>query len=258
MTTSSDMAAPISASVLLLPRASRAFLVGTTGTGKSTLAEVMLKEYQLAVPNLMTLIVDTKPRFKAERELNGLTTEQSGRYRKWGYGSGVIPGSYVLPMRGTAKSELDQVWRLGGSVAIAHAERKHERSWASHVATQFYEGYGAKRPRLLFVDELADFYEFRTLADIFQRVARNGRERDVALIAGSQRPRKVPVEMLTEMRRIYMFQLDFIDDLKHVWEFGIPRGVTPPLGHNFYMFDKDLRLESPSHGYYILNLEVGV
>lgn len=252
-----DLAVQNRANVLVPPRASRSFLVGTTGTGKSTLIEVLMKSYQVVYGQdnpVRTLIVDTKPRFRAQYELNGFSTKLSKRYAKWGYGSGVIEGSFVLSGAGNIKSELDQVWRLGGHTAIVHTERESEWGYASDVATEFYESYGANTPRLLLVDELADFFRYRATGDIFQRVARNGRERDVALLTGSQRPRKVPVETLTEMRRLYMFKLDFIEDIKHVWAFGIPRGTKRPTGHVFYMYDKDLEMENPSNAYYELSL----
>src|SRR6266700_200734 len=181
--------------------APRAFACGTTGTGKSTLLECMMSEYQRTYstennnPNwfnktwkgVRTLIIDTKPRFRAEMELSGISTSLSRRYVKWGYGSDVIPGSYALQQKhaGSIKSQLDQIWRLGGHTAICSTERETEWSWASECATTFFERYGASIPRLLFVDELGDFFKYRSMADIFQRVARNGRERDMAFIAGS-------------------------------------------------------------------------
>lgn len=254
------------ASPLILPRiqdekgywkAPRAYCVGMTDSGKSTLMEVLMNNYQrfYSTPKSLvrTLIVDTKPRFKADLELNGLRTGQTGRYRKWQYGADVIPGSYLLPRYTSAKSELDNVWNLGGSVAIVQAERKEEWGDLIDYVREFYEAYGAKYPRLIVVDELADFYERRTLTDIFQRVARNGRERDCALIAGSQRPRKVPVEIMTEMLRLYLFQLEFWEDIKHIAQFGIPQDVQMPQGHTFYLWDRKMRFNNPSNMYYELD-----
>ena len=246
-------------SVLLLPKSSRAFLVGMTGTGKSTLGEVLMNEYKKAYSHnkkkVRTLIVDTKPRWKAEREINGLPTSLSGRYRKWGYGSGIIPNSYCLSgFTDRIEGELDQILRLGGEVAIAHAETEDEWPYVSQVATSFYENYGSEFPRLLFVDEIGDFFKYRSLGDIFQRVSRNGRERDVALIAGSQRPRKVPVEILTEMTRLYMFELDFKEDIARTMQFGVPEDVKMPTGWSFYMYDRKMKRNPPSDGYYKLDL----
>jgi DNA helicase HerA-like ATPase len=254
-----DTAETVDACVLCQPRSSRSFLVGTTGTGKSTLAEIMAKEYQKAYSQpkkpVRTIIADTKPRFRAEWELNGFPTRSSGRYSKWGYGAGILAGSYVIPCVGHAEREIEQVWRLGGNTVIVQTENESDWHYVSEAVASFYEDWGAEHARLVFVDELADFYKYRSLGDIFQRISRNGRERDVALISGSQRPRKVPVEVMTEMLRLYMFQLDFWEDIKHVSQFGIPSDIEKPEGHMFYMFDKRLRMHYPSNAYYELTLK---
>jgi hypothetical protein len=255
-----------SASVLILPRqekkAPRAYLVGATDTGKSTLMEVLMAEYQAAYsePKLpvRVLICDTKPRFRAERELSGISTKNTGRYKKWFYGSLPIPGSYALNIGGNIRSELDTVWSYGGTVAIISAEAEEQWDYVADCAREFFDGYGAKYPRLLVVDELADFFQFRKLGYIFQRISRNGRERDCALIAGSQRPRKVPIEVMTEMSRLYMFELQFDEDFDHIMQFGVPRAVrrtlAQPSGHQFYLYDRKLKLNHPSHSYYELDL----
>jgi hypothetical protein len=257
-----------SAKVLTLPRiekkAPRAYLVGATDTGKSTLMEVLMAEYRAAYstskPRLPVriLICDTKPRFRAQRELDGRSTEASGRYSKWYYGSQPVPDSYACNVWGNPRSELDTVWAYGGRVAIISAESEDQWDAVSSYARSFFEDYGARYPRLLVVDELADFFKYRRLGDIFQRVARNGRERDCGLIAGSQRPRKIPVEVMTEMSRLYMFELQFDEDLEHVMQFGIPRSIRKllriPTKHEFYMFDRHLKLEEPSNRYYELNI----
>lgn len=207
---------------------------------------------------MRTLICDTKPRFRAQKELDGRSTEASGRYSKWFYGSEPVPDSYVCNIGGNPKSELDTVWAYGGRVAIISAESEDEWDSVSAYARSFFEDYGARYPRLLVVDELADFFKYRRLGEIFQRVARNGRERDCGLIAGSQRPRKIPVEVMTEMSRLYMFELQFDEDLDHVLQFGIPRSIRKtlrvPTGHEFYMFDRHLKLEVPSNSYYELDM----
>ena len=188
-------------------------------------------------------------------EMNGFPTKWSRRYAKWGYGSGIVANSYAIPRSGNIKGNLDQIWRLGGTVAIASAEGERDWGWASECARVFYESYGASHPRLLFVDELSDFFKYRTLSDIFQRVARNGRERDCALIAGSQRPRKIPVEIMSEMNRVYLFHIDYEEDIKNILRYGVPKDtIIPPMGHTFYMWDNDLGAVKPSDDYYQLNI----
>lgn len=247
-----------SAQVLTLPRSSRAFLVGSTKSGKSTLAEVMVSQYkeeysQERIP-VRTLIVDTKPRFKAQYELNGLETKHTRRYSKWGYGS-FIPNSIVMPLSVDPEDAIDQAWRLGSDTIIATAEKKTEWKLVNEYVVTFYERYGAHFPRLVYIDELADFFEIRILNDIYQRIARNGRERDCAMIACSQRPRKIPTEVMSEMTRLYLFNLDYWQDIKHIMEFGVPWEVRPPKGHNFYLYDRELREKYPSNAVFQLDME---
>ena len=200
------------------------------------------------------LVADTKPRFIAQKELSGFSTKLTGRYRKWGIGSDVFPDSFVLPVEQHIKSSLDRVWQLHGTTAIATAESENQWGFVSEAVTHFYEDYGAKIPRLVFVDELSDFYKYRSMGEIFMRIARNGRERNVALIACSQRPRKIPTEVMSEMKRLYMFELPYEQDVKHVYEFGIPKDVQIPLNHTFYMYDRHMRDKFPSNAYHVLNL----
>lgn len=253
------MASEARNNVLVLPKASRAYLVGETGTGKSTVAEILALEYARAYSTakqaVRTLVIDTKPRFKAEHELSGVTTKTSRRYAKWGMGSDVFGNSYALARQQGIKTELDRVWGLGGTIAIAHADGERDWGYVARVAATFYEAYGAAIPRLIYVDELADFFKYRSMGEIFTRIARNGRERNIALIACSQRPRKIPTEVITELKRLYMFSLSYKDDIKHVYEFGIPPDTQPPEGHTFYMYDKELKLQWPSNAYHELQLK---
>jgi hypothetical protein len=201
------------------------------------------------------LVIDTKPRFHAEWELNGLSTNTTRRYKNWGIGSKVFKNSFVVPGNQNVKKELDFIWSLKGNVAIVHAERAADLPFVSHVASVFFDSYSASIPRLVFVDELADFYRRVSLGDIFMRIARVGRERNCALIACSQRPRKIPTEVITELKRLYMFELSYREDMKHIYEFGIPEYVVKPEGHAFYMYDKELKFSFPSNAYHELRLE---
>ncbi len=248
-----------SQSVLLLPKASRAYTVGETGMGKSTLDEVLCLTYQDTYGSskfpVRTFVADTKPRYRAEKELNGFSTLVTRRYAKWGLGSDAFRNSYALNIDGTnAGSQLKRVWALGGTTAIASVERRSDMWFVIEALEHFFDDHGAKIPRLVFIDEAADFYRKGMNTDILERIARVGRERNCALIAGSQRPRKVPTEFMTEMKRLYMFYLSFVEDIKHIQEFGIPKPL-PEIGKfQFYLFDKELRFQFPSNALHELVL----
>jgi hypothetical protein len=229
-------------------------ILGEKGTGKSTLAETLLKNLERLDP-VRILIVDSKPRFMAQWDLSGLPAKR--HYKKWGMGS-YWPGSYRLPLTGDFYEELQSVWRNGGKVAIAQCEDEQGMPALLACVRAFYRKYGAKIPRILYVDEQADFFEHvKAGSGLFQLIARQGRERNVTSLAGSQRPRFIPKSLLTEASRIFAFKMDYIDDVKHIWEMGLPKHLSLPQrkDHSFLFFDKDDPESEHSGKYYILGKE---
>ncbi len=242
--------------VLQLSPSSRTIVVGESGSGKTTLAELMVTLLRQRQPKTQCLYIDSKPRFRAEYELNGLSTKASRRYRKWDkkYGE-TIPGSYVLPLR-DPKAELEQIWRLGGHVAIAQTNSSDEWGSLMAAAEAFYEDSFGKVERLVYVNELSDFFEVKKIGGIFWLIARSGREKKVSLIAETQRPVYVPKVVMTESVQIYLFKLKYLEDMKRMWEMGIPRDVEPVKeDHTFFYWHTKEMKRSPSGEYYRLRLQ---
>lgn len=233
-------------SQVALPTSARGFLVGGTGTGKTTLAEKLIAQFHQANPSAKILILDSKPRFRAQWRVNNLTAR--GLYKKWGYGE-VYPGSYVLDLIDPS-AELKAVWRSGGHVAIAQIERKAYIEALKITLDRFYEDYGARTPRLVYVDEVADFYDGSGRASVndpILTIARAGRERNVSLLTATQRPKGVPKSLLTELSQLYMFGLDWRDDREHLRDMGVPdEAPYPEWEHSFLFWDKKLKANPPS------------
>jgi hypothetical protein len=151
--------------------------------------------------------------------------------------------------------ELDTVWKRGGRVAIAQVSDREQWGFLADCARTFYEKYGAKRPRILYVDEQADFFEVMRLGGIFQQTARSGRERNITYVAATQRPRFIPKVLLTEVSRIYLFELEYSKDRDHMAEVGIPKELAiKPEEHSFLYWDKALKQKAPSGLIYQLDL----
>lgn len=247
-------AARIPLKALALQKKERGLAVGKTESGKSTLAERLITQFLDENPTARILIADSKPRFRAEWTLDGVRADW--KYRKWEYGA-AVPGSFLLPLR-NPESELANVWRLKGHVAIAQVDKKDEWWKLAQCIDIFYEKWGAKWPRLVYVDEAADFYEgsvgARTGNSIL-RVIRSGRERNVAFLGASQRPRGLPKSFLTEVSKLYLFELDWIEDVKHLRENGLGKEVAvPQRPYVYYFFDKRARTNPASGKYYQLAL----
>jgi hypothetical protein len=133
--------------------------------------------------------------------------------------------------------------------------RISDLSWLEYCATIFYGEYSDRIPRAICVDELADFYEIsrRSGTGIFTQAARSGRELNIALFAASQRPSYIPTVVMTECDRLYLFQLDYKEDMKKVYSMGVPQDVrVPSVDHSFFYWDKFLRFSGQSGLYYKL------
>jgi len=232
----------------------RTMVLGRTGSGKSTLQDNLLLRYLALYPTARVLIIDSKPRFKAEYSTSGNTAER--HYKKWSRGN-FLQGSYRLENKGDIKPQLDTIWRMRGRVAIAQTRPGDlaDLAWLEGVARVFYGSYSDKTPRLIMIDELADFFEVRRSGGIFHQAARSGRELGIGMLAGSQRPSYIPTVVMTESDRLYLFNLDYSEDMKKVHQMGVPKDVAAPsVDHSFFYWNKFTKFSGASGKYYILDL----
>lgn len=214
----------------------RGFLVGGTDTGKSTLAEALVVDFYLRYPSARILILDSKPRFKAERDHHGRSAKR--RYRHQSHGP-VVPGSITV----STPDQLDTAWTIGARIVIAQGAGSRDVPALLSCAHRFLDTSRANRPQLLVVDETMDFFSAngqpRGGDDVLVRVARAGRERGTGALYCSQRTKGIPAQLMEEQTRCYLFRLDYRADVKRLWEMGFPPGVMPPsVRHAFIYWTK--------------------
>lgn len=195
----------------------------------------------MRVPKLEVLILDSKPRFRGEYETTGLRADR--RYRKWDHGT-AISDSYVLSLRGS-DAGLGDALRLGARVIIAQATEESEFPRLLDAAYAFYKTARSSQPRLIYVDEVMDFYKIggHTVGNnALLRAARAGRELGLGLLIASQRPRHIPVQLVQEANKLYLFKLRNQNDVDHLEEFGTPSELwrhVPDEQHWFYYYDHE-------------------
>lgn len=150
----------------------------------------------------------------------------------------------LLPVNSDPKKALANVWRHG-RIALAQTDgRASGVAWTVHVIDQFLDEARAGRPQLVYVDEGLDFFHSNSVArggsDAILRCARAGRERGLSLLFGTQRPKGIPVQIRTELTKLYLFALDYASDVKELEEMGYPGKRFPPSenDHIFTYWDK--------------------
>lgn len=246
---------------LRVPHKGRMLAVGMTESGKSTLCErligMWLEEYG---DKARVLIIDSKPRFRARWRLDGWPAAYL--YRKWSQDHGSEPfAESVLVDLNHIHASLKRIWSDGvplpagerSRVAIAQGNLSL-LPWLSAAANAGYEQAKRGRETLIYYDEFADFFGSSGIAsrgDPGLQIVRSGREKHVAFLAASQRPKGIPKSALTEMTSAAIFNLSYAKDLEHLQEIGFPdpidywRLMRNP--HSFYYFN---RREPDMRGYY--------
>lgn len=234
----------------------RGMLLGETRTGKSTTASQLITWYSEDYPKSFTLLVDTKPRFRGERELDGRPTAISRRYKRQDWGE-EIPGSVVLPLR-NVQQEIRMARNLKFRIAIAQIPHR-SKEYLGLCGMAMYHAYNDRPPRqplLVYVDEMNNFFRLSSAPAIAREaivmIITSGGERSVGFLGAAQRPRNISVEALESMTKLYWFHTPFGEDVKHLKNMGIPATArTPNEFYRFYFFDKYTRKE----GMAMLNLQ---
>ncbi len=225
----------------------RAILVGANGTGKSTLANHLLTAFRKDIPNARILILDTKPRWRAQALADGTSPRLT--YKAMAKGD-TIPGSVSL----SRMVDWPLVWdRDTNPTQTVIAQRIQGKNWKDQSATQrntmafvvqcaerFFATQDAARPSLLYIDEGHDFYHASAAAmagsDIIQRCYRAGRERGLATMAGFQRPVGLNIQLLTELNYCALFRINYSKDVTRLYEMGWPRDTPPPAYDDTHCF----------------------
>lgn len=210
----------------------RGFVLGGTGSGKTTMEEMLISDFSNRYQTSRILILDSKPRFRAEFFTNGLSAKRVFKHWK---PSATIPGSVLIRQA----SQLEDAWRLGARIVVAQCETQAERPLLVACADRFYTSARHTRPQLLCVDETADFFHQNGApiggSDALVRIARSGRERGTAALYCSQRAKSIPSSIIEELTQLYLFSLDGRADLKRCVEMGAPEWIEPPENNFEFM-----------------------
>lgn len=239
--------------IKFMPRGRHLFL-GTTGSGKSTVLEKLAETWTAEQPQPRTLILDSKPRFRAEWELNGLSARR--RYKKWRRGP-VIPDSVRLDFSGhsgSIRAQLKQAWSLKYNTVIAQTPDQSELAYLRAAAHWFYTDAEDRFSQLLIVDELPDFFGTTGAAsrgDALLKTVRSGREMNVSFAGGAQRPKGLPHSFMTEVSALYLFTLASEKDMAHLEDLGLPGDARPPRNNHVFLYHNKA---TRKHGYAKLQL----
>ena len=182
----------------------RAFIVGTTGSGKTTLARALLCNR----PDVV--IVDPKGGF-----------EWDSTYRP--KAGGLITDDFALV----------QGWE--GPAPIIY---RPTIAVAAHGMEPFWHWVWERRHTLVYIDEAAMLCPTRgVIPGGLARAIQQGRQREISVWSATQRPANIPVPLLSESEHVFTFRLRNPDDLKRMADYTDPAIRNEPVsGHDFYYY----------------------
>ncbi len=220
---------------LSLRRNDRALLTGGTRSGKSTLGDFLGMSFTTQYRHLEArrMILDTKPRFRAQWRLSGRTTKRL--YKNWGHGP-CVPDSVLV----TDPADLRAAWATKHRTVVVQAPYGGNIGLQCACLQLFLEDSRYNRPQLVHVDEALDFFHGNGMArnDIIVKLPRAGAERGTASLFCSQRTKGFSPQLLELINLLYAFRLDFADDAKRFQEFGCPPFMLPTEDHEFRYWSK--------------------
>jgi hypothetical protein len=222
----------------------RHLVFGSSRSGKSSLEDWSIRHIQRTRPECMILVMDTKPRFRAERIPYGYRgrwrKDANGLYTGWTKGP-LVPNSVAVDIH--AEFPFRGLWDMDknpGEIAIMQTDEPSEWKQMLELARHFVKKK-TQRERLIVVDEGMDFYQRNSMGidarnDVILHAARAGGERGIGLLFCAHRPYGIPPLLNTLVSRATVFHLRFLKDMQYIWQMGVPEGQQPPAGD--YIFDQ--------------------
>lgn len=221
----------------------REIVFGGTRAGKSGYMEWITRHISETRPEAMQIIVDSKPRFRAETERMWMNPRgrrnASYRYRSWAKGP-VVPNSVVVDLY--SDHPFKGLWRRPGEIAIMQSGEASDWTRMLVLLNAFVKAEIKGRERRIVADEVLDFYNRQSMSinqknDVFYRASRAGGERNIGLSLGAHRVYGLP-PLIMSMASVYvLFHLRHDADLRYLREYGVNEEKSPQENYVFRRYE---------------------
>ena len=196
---------------IYIPTDKHVLVCGSTGSGKSYLAEQYLKNYEYVVK------LDTKDE-TAERRKRGISP--------W---EGLTEGKDCSVT--SHFEELDEIETKKIIFNPSYYDQTEE------TFNQFFDWVLLRENTIVWIDELMSIGTAQKTPRALLRCYTQGRSKNIGLWACSQRPAGIPAICMSNSDYYFIFNLNNVNDRKRIYEMtGMSEMMTLPTGHNFWCY----------------------
>lgn len=189
---------------VVIPRPkTRNFLVGSVGSGKSTIGATLLEHYHWYYPKHEIYIIDPKERFFSDTTDSKLLFPDGVKAVNHGRMDGVTVNARLL------KDVND--FRYGASVCLVQ-----DADQVDELLQWVWKHHDVRKPTLLYFDESVDYGTSRYINPYLKRIIQMGREKGIGHLTINQRPKDIPQIFLSESERLYVMYLGDDYDRKRI------------------------------------------
>jgi energy-coupling factor transporter ATP-binding protein EcfA2 len=188
---------------LKIKRSERVFIVGTTGSGKTTLAKALLYKS----PNVV--ILDPKRTFNLPEG--------------W---------DHVI------YTNFNEIKRHKDEETVIYRPTLEEMEKGTN---DFFEWVFDRGNTLLYIDEVMRVVNGTRIGKGYATCLQLGRERGVGVWSATQRPANIPLVVMTESEHYFVFRLRNIEDRKRIYEYtGHPEFLRMPKDQYGFWYYNDI------------------
>lgn len=192
-----------------IPTNKHVLICGTTGTGKSFLAEQYLKGYKYVI-KLDTKDETSERRRKAQSPWEGLTEGKDF----------------------TVCSNLDELDNIDTDKIIFNPPYFEQ---TEELFNAFFDWVFLRENTIVWIDEVMGIGTSNRMPRSLLRIYTQGRSKNVGLWACSQRPAGIPTIILANSDYYFIFNLNNVNDRKRMYEMtGCREMLELPTGHYFW------------------------
>lgn len=180
--------------------------LGTTGSGKTELAQALLKPFG------RYFAIDTQ---------DSLT----------------LPGSVKITTLDSLSLKLKMFKKIR---YVPDAAYRNRDSW-NYLFLALSKSSSKKKPvpRIVYIDEIYHLGYGPSFPDQLPIFATTARQRQLSLWIATQRPSMIPLPILTESKRIFVFYLKYEEDLKKLGKLSRSKGGKQQLLNDLIELDFD-------------------